>query len=178
MAGVADRAFREICRSFGAAYTVTEMVSAQGLVYRDRKTGDLLSVSPDEPPLAAQIFGSDPDVVAQAAPMAIKLSGADVLDLNMGCPTPKIVSGGDGCALMRDLALAERIIRGAVDAAGVPVTVKFRLGWDSAHINCVAFAQMAEAAGAAAVCVHARTREQLYSGSGRLALDRPGGPGG
>ena len=157
-------AFRRVAREFGAAYTVTEMISAKGLMYGDRKTAELMRLAPDEHPVAVQIFGSDVEAVRIAVPLAVDGSGADVLDINMGCPTPKIVNNGDGSALMRDLARAEAVIRTAVSASRLPVTVKFRLGWDEGSRNCVEFARMAQAAGAAAVCVHGRTRAQQYAG--------------
>ena len=164
MAGVADAAFRRIAREFGASYTVTEMISAKGLMYGDRKTAELMRLAPGEHPVAVQIFGSDVEAVRIAVPLAVEGSGADILDINMGCPTPKIVNNGDGCALMRDLSRAERVIRTAVAASPIPVTVKFRLGWDEGSRNCVEFARMAQAAGASAVCVHGRTRMQQYAG--------------
>ena len=164
MAGVADAAFRRIAREFGAVYTVTEMISAKGLLYGDKKTADLMRLAPGEHPVAVQIFGSDIDAIKIAVPMAIEGSGADILDINMGCPTPKIVNNGDGCALMRDPARAEAVICAAVSVSRLPVTVKFRLGWDDTSRNCVEFAKMAEAAGAAAICVHGRTRAQQYAG--------------
>ncbi len=164
MAGVADAAFRRVAREFGAVYTVTEMISAKGLLYGDKKTADLMRLAPGEHPVAVQIFGSDIDAIKIAVPMAIEGSGADILDINMGCPTPKIVNNGDGCALMRDPARAEAVICAAVSVSRLPVTVKFRLGWDDTSRNCVEFAKMAEAAGAAAICVHGRTRVQQYAG--------------
>lgn len=164
MAGVADAAFRRVAREFGAAYTVTEMISAKGLMYGDRKTAELMRLAPDEHPVAVQIFGSDVEAVRIAVPLAVEGSGADILDINMGCPTPKIVKNGDGCALMRDLSRAEAVIRTAVTVSRLPVTVKFRLGWDENSKNCVTFARMAQEAGAAAICVHGRTREQQYAG--------------
>lgn len=164
MAGVTDLAFRQVCREHGAALTCTEMVSAKALVYQDSKTRCLLQVHPDEHPVAAQLFGSEPEVMAQAAPLALQYSGADILDLNMGCPVGKVVSNGEGSALMRDPALAMRIIEAVVRAVDVPVTVKFRKGWDKGHVNAVEFAQMCEQAGAAAVAVHGRTRTQMYEG--------------
>lgn len=165
MAGVCDLAFRTICRSFGAGYTYTEMVSAKALVYQDRKTRGLLRLGPDEHPCAVQIFGSDASCMEDAAGLALELSGADIVDINMGCPVGKIVRSGDGSALMRDpdkaMGIIEAVRRGA---AGAPVTVKIRKGWDGGHVNAVAFAQMAEQAGAAAVAVHGRTRTQMYAG--------------
>ncbi len=161
MAGVTDHAYRLICRRCGAPYTVTEMVSAKGLIFGDRKTRELLDCS-GERPAAAQIFGGDPSDIRRAAPLAVEASGAQILDLNMGCPMPKVTCNGEGCALMRDPDRAEAIVRAAVETAGVPVTVKFRLGWDS--FTASDFARRCEAAGASAVCVHGRTREQYYAG--------------
>ena len=164
MAGVTDSAFREICIEQGAALTCTEMVSSRGLVYRDKKTNDLLAIPQAEHPAAAQIFGSDPDIMGQAAAMAIEISGADILDINMGCPVGKIVKSGDGSALMKDPNLAGRIIESCVKSVNVPVTVKFRKGWDGGNVNAVEFARVCEHAGASAVTVHGRTRVQMYAG--------------
>ena len=165
MAGVTDAAFRHICRAQGAALTYTEMVSSRGLVYNDAKTRQLLFCPPEDRPVAAQIFGSEPSIMAQAAGMAIELSGADILDINMGCPVGKIVKGGDGSALMRDPDRAGRIIQACAAAVDVPVTVKFRKGWDGGNVNAAAFAQVCQQAGAAAVTVHGRTRVQMYAGA-------------
>ncbi len=165
MAGVTDAAFRHICRAHGAALTCTEMVSSRGLAYHDPKTRDLLFCPPGDGPTAAQIFGSDPSIMGEAAAMAVELSGADLLDINMGCPVGKVVRNGDGCALMRNPDLAGRIIEACVKSAGVPVTVKFRKGWDGGSVNAVSFAQMCQQAGASAITVHGRTRVQMYSGS-------------
>ena len=165
MAGAADLAFRSICREFGAGYTYTEMVSAKALIYKDRKTEGLLRLSAGEHPSAAQIFGNDPEEMGEAAAMAAEISGADVIDINMGCPVPKVVKNGDGCALMRNPSLASRIIGEAVRRSPVPVTVKIRKGWDKGSANAVEFAKMAEESGAKAVCVHGRTRSQMYSGA-------------
>ena len=164
MAGVTDAAFRAVCRAQGAALTCTEMVSAKALVYKDEKTKSLLWIPEDEHPAAAQIFGHEPDVMAEAAPMALALSGADILDINMGCPVGKVIRSGDGSALMRDPELAGRIIEAVVQAVDVPVTVKFRKGWDGGNLNAVEFARVCEQAGAAAIAVHGRTRVQMYSG--------------
>ncbi len=164
MAGVTDAAFRLVCRSLGAAYAVTEMVSSRGLVYKDEKTRELLYAPDGDSPLAAQIFGSGPAVMGEAAAMAIEQSGAQILDINMGCPVGKIVKSGDGSALMEKPELARDIIEACVKSAGVPVTVKFRKGTDGGHVNAVEFAKMAEQAGAAAVTVHGRTRVQMYAG--------------
>ena len=164
MAGVTDFAFRRVCRGLGAALTTTEMVSAKALVYKDEKTKSLLYIPEDEHPCAAQIFGHEPDVMAEAAVMARETSGADIIDINMGCPVGKVVKSGDGSALMRTPVLAEEIIRSVVKSAGCPVTVKFRKGWDNGSVNAVDFARMCEGSGAAAVAVHGRTRAQMYAG--------------
>ena len=166
MAGVTDAAFRQICSELGAGYTVTELISSRALCYHDRKTLQLLTQFPGEHPAAVQIFGSDPACMAEAAQIAIAQSGADILDINMGCPMGKIVNNGDGAALMKDPERAARIVEAVVHALpGVPVTVKFRRGWDSGSCNCVEFARGMEQAGAAAVAVHGRTRAQVYSGT-------------
>lgn len=164
MAGVTDFAFRRVCRGLGAALATTEMVSAKALVYKDEKTKALLYIPEDEHPCAAQIFGHEPDVMAEAAVMAREISGADIIDINMGCPVGKVVKSGDGSALMRTPELAEEIIRSVVKSAGCPVTVKFRKGWDNGSVNAVDFARMCEDSGAAAVAVHGRTRAQMYAG--------------
>ena len=164
MAGVTDAAFRQICSEKGAGYTVTELVSAKALCYHDTKTAQLLRPFPGEKPFAAQIFGSDVNCMAEAAQMAIEISGADILDINMGCPMPKIANNGDGSALMKDPEKAGRIMEAVVKAVSVPVTAKFRRGWDMGSCNCVEFAQILEQAGASAVAVHGRTRAQVYSG--------------
>ena len=132
MAGVTDIAFRQVCRNAGAAYTCTEMVSAKALVYKDVKTKSLLEISENEHPCAAQIFGSEPEFMEQAAGLAREISGADIIDINMGCPVGKVSGNGDGSALMRDPEKARRIIEAVVRGAGVPVTVKFRKGWTRA----------------------------------------------
>lgn len=164
MAGVTDAAFRAVCRAQGAALTCTEMVSAKALVYKDEKTKSLLWSPEDAHPAAAQIFGHEPEVMAEAAPMALALSGADILDINMGCPVGKVIRSGDGSALMRDPELAGRIIEAVVHAVDAPVTVKFRKGWDGGNVNAVEFARVCEQAGASAIAVHGRTRVQMYSG--------------
>ena len=164
MAGVTDWAFRTVCAQLGAAVTVTEMVSSRALVYHDKKSLRLLRKTPAGL-CGAQLFGSDPAVMADAAGLALEASGADFIDLNMGCPMPKIVGNGDGCALMRDEALAAQIVEAVCRAVNVPVTVKMRTGWDKGSVNCVRLAQAVEAAGAAAVTVHGRTKSMLYSGT-------------
>lgn len=164
MAGVSDFAFRTICTELGAAMTTTEMVSAKALVYRDEKTKGLLYNPDILHPSAAQIFGHEPEIMAEAAPMALEYSGADILDINMGCPVGKIVRSGDGSALMKDPELAARIVEAVVKAVPVPVTVKFRKGFDGGCVNAAEFARLMEQAGASAVAVHGRTRTQMYSG--------------
>ena len=164
MAGVTDAAFRHICRELGAAMTTTEMVSAKALTYGDKKTKDLLYCIPEDRPVAVQIFGHEPEVMAAAAPIAMELSGADVLDINMGCPVGKIATNADGCGLMKTPELAREIIEAVVAAVSCPVTVKFRKGWDKGSVNAVEFAQMCESAGASAITVHGRTRVQMYEG--------------
>ncbi len=166
MAGVTDLAFRTVCRRLGAGYTVTEMVSAKALCYQDKKSLPLLELGEGEHPCAAQIFGSDSACMQEAAAIAAEVSGADVIDINMGCPVPKVARNGDGCGLMRDVDRAVEVARAVIRGAkGRPVTVKFRLGWDKGSVNCVEFAKAMEAAGVAAVAVHGRTRAQMYAGA-------------
>lgn len=164
MAGVTDSAFRTICRENGAALTVTEMISARALVYRDEKTKSLLYRPEDEHPCAVQIFGHEPEIMAEAAVLALELSGADIVDINMGCPVGKIVKSGDGSALMKDPELAGRIAESVVKAVPCPVTVKIRKGFDSGSVNAPSFASVLESAGVSAVTVHGRTRTQMYAG--------------
>ena len=163
MAGVTDYAFRTVCAQHGADVTVTEMVSSRALVYQDRKSRGLLRRN-EGSLCGAQIFGNDPAMMAEAAQIAVGISGCDFLDINMGCPMPKIANNGDGSALMRDIPLAGRIICAVVDAVSVPVTVKTRLGWDRSCPSAVALARAAEENGAAAITVHGRTKAMLYSG--------------
>lgn len=163
LAGFTDKPFRQLCKSFGADFVTTEMISSKGLFYRDKKTDSLMDFDDGERPLAVQLFGSDPQTMAYAAKKTAERS-PDWIDINMGCPVPKIVGSGDGSALMTDPARAEAVIRAVVDAVSIPVSVKFRLGYDEAHINAVSFAQMCERAGAKAITLHARTRQQMYSG--------------
>lgn len=169
MAGYTDFAMRTVCREMGAEGLVTEMVSAKAVVFGDRKTIPLARVSAEECPCAIQLFGHEPEVLAEAARIVAAGVGGGVaptmIDLNMGCPVHKIVSGGDGSALMRDPALAERIVRAVRDAVKIPVTVKIRLGWDDAHRNAPEVARAAESGGADAVFVHGRTRTQFYAGT-------------
>ena len=164
MAGVTDWAFRMVCAELGAAVTVTEMVSSRALVYQDKKSRGLLRKTPSGV-CGAQIFGNDPAIMAEAAGIALELSGCDFIDINMGCPMPKIAGNGDGCALMQNVELAARIVEAVAAAVPVPVTVKMRKGWDKGSVNCAELAQAVEAAGAAAVCVHGRTKTMLYSGT-------------
>lgn len=164
MAGVTDMAFRTICREQGAALTCTEMVSAKALCYQDKKSIPLLQLGDGEHPAAAQIFGSDPVCMEEAAAIARQVSGADFIDINMGCPVGKVVSNGDGSALMKDPERAARIAEAVVKACPVPVTVKMRRGWDKGSINAVELARMLEQAGVSAVAVHGRTRAQMYAG--------------
>ena len=164
MAGVTDFAFRRVCREQGAALTTTEMVSAKALVYKDEKTKSLLYVPKDEHPCAVQIFGHEPEIMAQAACLALEISGADIVDINMGCPVGKIVKSGDGSDLMRHMELAGEIISRVKQAVAVPVTVKFRKGWDNGSVNAVEFARMCRDSGADAIAVHGRTRAQMYAG--------------
>ena len=165
MAGVTDLAFRTLCREQGADLTVTEMVSAKALCYQDRKSLPLLKLGEGEHPAAAQIFGSDPVCMQEAAAIAREVSGADLIDINMGCPVPKVANSGDGSGLMRTPELAVRVAEAVVKGAGCPVTVKMRLGWDRGAINCVELARALEGAGVAAVAVHGRTRKQMYAGT-------------
>ena len=164
MAGVTDAAFRQICAEMGAGLTCTELISSKALCYHDKKTFTLLRQFPGEHPGAVQIFGSDPVCMAEAAQIALEATGADLIDINMGCPMPKIVNNGDGAALMKDPDKAGRIVEAMVKAVPVPVTAKFRRGWDAGSCNCVEFAKTLEAAGVSAVAVHGRTRAQVYGG--------------
>ena len=163
MAGVTDWAFREICAQLGADITVTEMVSSRALVYQDKKSKALLRRNKDCI-CGAQIFGNDPQIMAQAAQLALDVSGCDFVDINMGCPMPKIANSGDGCGLMRTPELAGDIVAAVVKAVDVPVTVKCRLGWDKGSINVLEFTQRMEDSGASMITVHGRTRSMLYSG--------------
>ena len=161
LAGYTDISYRNICRSYGAGLTYTEMVSAKGLIYGNEKTNDLLRLAPSETPSAVQIFGSEPDIMAEA----IKGIGCDIIDVNMGCPVRKIVSNGEGSALMQSPSLAGKIVSALVkSSSGRPITVKFRAGFDEKSKNAVEFAKIMEDNGASAITVHGRTREQFYSG--------------
>ena len=172
MAGVADRAYRLMCKRFGAAYAVSEMVSAKGICYSDRKTAELCTVTDEERPMAVQLFGSEPDFMAEAVKIVLDYR-PDIIDINMGCPVPKVVGTGAGSALMKDIGLAADITAAAVRAAGdVPVTVKIRSGWSADTINAPEMAKALEAAGAAAIAVHGRTRDQFYSGTADIGVIR------
>ena len=163
MAGVTDWAFRTTCAKLGAGVTVTEMVSSRALVYKDQKSAKLLRKN-EGSICGAQIFGNDPAIMAEGARLAVEISGCDFLDINMGCPMPKIANSGDGCGLMRTPELAGQILSAVVKAVDVPVTVKCRLGWDKGSINVLDFTKRMEDNGAALVAVHGRTRSQLYTG--------------
>lgn len=163
MAGTCDRAFRALCVRYGAAYVVGEMTSSKGICMNDRKSKELLRLSDTERPAAVQIFGDDPVIMAEAAVKCMDYR-PESIDINMGCPAPKVAANGGGSALMKRPQLAEEIIKSVVNAVPVPVTVKIRAGWDSDHLNAVEMAQRAEQAGAAAVAVHGRTRVQMYAG--------------
>ncbi|MBR5543349.1 MAG: tRNA dihydrouridine synthase DusB, partial [Oscillospiraceae bacterium] len=164
MAGVTDMAFRTVCRECGADITYSEMISSRALVFQDSKTGSLLEQGAHETPYAVQLFGNEPEVMRRAAEIALSRTGADIIDINMGCPTPKIVNNGDGSALMKNPALAAEIVREIKRGVDVPVTVKFRKGWDGGSVNAVEFAKTLEDAGADALTVHGRTRVAMYSG--------------
>ena len=165
MAGVADRAYRLMCRKYGAAMTVSEMVSAKGIVYSDRKTAELCTITEPERPMGIQLFGSEPEFMEKAVDIVLEYR-PDFIDINMGCPVPKVVGTGAGSALMKDTSLAAAVTAAVVKAAGnVPVTVKMRSGWSADSIIAPKFAKAMEDAGAAAVAVHSRTRDQFYSGN-------------
>ncbi len=163
MAGVTDWAYRTVCAELGAGVTVTEMVSSRALVYQDKKSRKLLRKN-EGSICGAQIFGNDPEIMAEGARLALEISGCDFIDINMGCPMPKIAQSGDGCGLMRTPELAGEIVKAVTRAVEVPVTVKCRLGWDKGNINVLDFTKRMEDNGAAMVAVHGRTRAMLYSG--------------
>ena len=165
MAGVTDLAFRSVCRELGAGYTVSEMVSAKALCYQDKKTLPLLRPAPGETPFAVQIFGSDEACMERAAALAGEYSGSEIIDINMGCPVPKVCNNGDGSGLARDPEKAARVAAAVVrGAGGRPVTAKIRLGWDKGHLNCVELSRRLEDAGVSALTVHGRTKVQMYAG--------------
>ncbi len=163
MAGISDLPYRVICRKFGCGLTVSEMVSAKGLLYKNEKTFAMLRIDKAERPTAIQLFGSVPEELAEAARI-VEARGADIIDFNMGCPVPKVVNNGEGSALMKTPELAGKILEAMVKAVRIPVTVKFRAGWDKEHRNAVEIARIAENSGVAAVAVHGRTRDQFYMG--------------
>ena len=163
MAGVTDWAFRNICSELGSELTVTEMVSSRALCYKDKKSAALLRKT-NTGICGAQIFGNNPEIMAEGAKLALEISGCDFLDINMGCPMPKIANSGDGCGLMRTPELAGEIVKAVVKAVDVPVTIKCRLGWDKGSINVLDFTKRMEDCGASLVTVHGRTRSMLYSG--------------
>ena len=162
LAGVADRAFRELCRGYGAAYTVCEMASAKGISLGDKKSAELLSITPTERPAGSQIFGNSPETMAIAAKKALEYN-PDFIDINMGCPAPKVASSGGGALLMKDPVLAAKIVKAVAEVSTVPVTVKMRSGWDDNNINAVELAKRCEDAGASAITVHGRTKVQMYA---------------
>ncbi len=170
MAGYSDKAMRQICREWGAEYTVTEMVSAKAVCFMDKKTFPLAELGAEETPAAIQLFGREPDIIARAAQILLERAASGrgampvAVDINMGCPVPKIVNNGEGSALMKDPPLIEKIVRAVTEAIPLPVTVKLRIGFDSGHLNAPEAAMAAEAGGASLICVHGRTRAQMYSG--------------
>lgn len=165
MAGITDLTFRTICKEFGVGLVTTEMVSAKGLYYKDKKTEDLMKTNEHDRPVALQIFGNDPAIMAYVVENIINdMNNIDIIDINMGCPAPKIVKNGDGSALMKNPSLAGEIVKRVKAVSKKPLTVKFRSGWDSNSINAVEFAKIIEANGADAITVHGRHREQFYSG--------------
>ncbi len=163
MAGVTDLPFRCICSKYGAGMTYSEMISAKGLWYKDKKTASLMRIAPEERPCAIQIFGSEPEIMAAVVPQVMKFE-PDIIDINMGCPAPKIVNNGDGSALMKNPKLMGEIVNAVAKASPVPVTVKIRSGWDDTSKNALECAKILESNGAAAIAVHGRTRQQFYSG--------------
>jgi len=169
MAGITDKAFRMITKPFGPGLMYTEMVSGKGLFYKSKKTADLLMTEEEEKPVATQLFGHEPEVLAAIAQQSLEF-GAEMIDINMGCPAPKITGSGDGSALSKTPELAGAIVAAVVKAVEVPVTVKIRKGWNEQSVNAVEMAKIAEANGASAVTVHGRTREQFYSGTADLDI--------
>lgn len=163
MAGITNLPFRIMCEKFNPGLVCTEMVSSKGLFYDDKKTEELLNMKNEKRPVAVQIFGNDIEAMACSAKKISKI--ADIIDINMGCPAPKVVKNGDGSKLMLDIELSRKIIQAVVENSSVPVTVKIRKGWDKDHINCIEFAKMAEQAGACAITIHGRTRDEFYSGT-------------
>lgn len=171
MAGIADMAFRELCTNFGAGYTVTEMVSSKGLTMGDKKSALLLTLGKDEKIAGAQIFGDDPEIMAQAAVKCLAFH-PDIIDINMGCPAPKVAMNGGGASLMKNPVLAGEIMKAVSSAVDVPVTAKIRKGWDQDTVNAVKMAEILEKNGAAAIAIHGRTRQEMYSGKADLDIIR------
>lgn len=169
MAGVTDLASRTVCKEYGADLVVSEMISSRGLHYKDKKTAALLKTNQTEAPLIVQLFGNDPEIMAESA-KTLESMGVSYLDINMGCPAPKIVKNGDGCALMKNEKLAGKIAETVVQAVSVPVSVKFRAGWDTDSQNAVSFAKVMECSGVSAIAIHGRTKEQFYSGTANLEI--------
>lgn len=163
MAGMADMAFRELCADYGAGYTVTEMVSSKGLTMGDKKSAMLLTLGEREGKAGAQIFGDNPEIMAEAAVKCLEFK-PDIIDINMGCPAPKVAMNGGGASLMKNPRLAGEIVKAVSQAVDIPVTAKIRKGWDDNSVNAVALAEILEKNGAAAIAVHGRTRMQMYSG--------------
>lgn len=168
MAGITDSSFRRICKDFGCSLVFSEMISSKGLYYKDEKTEQLINFTDEEKPIGFQIFGSDPEIMAFAASKLSERKN-EIIDINMGCPVPKVVKNGDGSALLKDPVLVGKIVQSVVRSAGKPVTVKIRLGWDAESINVVEIAKIIEDSGASAVTVHCRTRDQMYSGKANWA---------
>lgn len=169
MASVADTAYRILNREFGASYAVSELISAKGLCYNDHKTEELCRITEKERPYALQLFGSEPEYIAKATKICMNFK-PDILDINMGCPVPKVAGNGSGSALMKDSVLAAEIVQAAISESSVPVTVKIRKGWNSDNVNAVEFSMAMEKAGAAAIAVHGRTRDQMYSGKSDIEI--------
>lgn len=169
MAGVADRSFRRLCREFGAAYTVSELISSKAVSLNDKKSLGMMNMTENERPVGLQLFGSDPQTMAEAAVKGMQFC-PDFIDINMGCPAPKVAGNGGGAALMKDPKLAESIVKSVVDAVKIPVTVKIRSGWDENSINAVEIAKRSENAGAEIITVHGRTRQQMYAPSVNLDI--------
>lgn len=170
MAGITDMAHRRICKEFGVGLVYTEMVSAKGLYYKDEKTKLLMETHEDEKPVATQIFGSDPEIMAEVANKISASGEVDIIDINMGCPAPKVVKNEDGSRLMLNPTLIDEITAKVVEKSKVPVTIKIRKGWDLDHVNAVEIAQIAEKNGISAIAVHGRTRDQFYTGKADLEI--------
>ncbi|WP_427339267.1 tRNA dihydrouridine synthase DusB [Caloranaerobacter sp. DY30410] len=173
MAGITDMAFRLICSELGAGLVYSEMISSKGLYYEDKKTYELMKIDENERPIALQIFGHEPDIMAHVVSSVLnKRDDIDIIDINMGCPAPKIVKNGDGSALLKEPKIVRQIVRAVVKASNKPVTVKIRMGWDEKNINAVEIAKIIEDEGASLVVIHGRTREQFYSGKANWDIIR------